>query len=40
MQHVPKPRSERDLQRDPVAFLYEMEQWGNWKDDQLKGLIR
>jgi integrase len=39
MQHVPKPRSERDLQRDPVAFLYEMEQWGNWKDDQLKGLF-
>ena len=39
MQHVPRPRSERDLQRDPVAYLYEMEQWGDWKDDQLKGLF-
>jgi hypothetical protein len=34
-----KPRSERDLERDAVAYLYEMEQWGDWPDDQLKGLF-
>jgi integrase len=39
MQHVPKPRSERELNRDPVAYLYECEQWGDWKDDVLKGLF-
>jgi integrase len=34
-----KPASEREFVADPVLALREMEQWGHWRDDQLKGLF-
>jgi hypothetical protein len=34
-----KPASKREFDTDAVCALREMEQWGAWPDEQLKGLF-